>query len=91
MITIDDIKGLSDGNKVILLMEVAPLTDKFAQIMLTQAEFAAMRQGLWTALPLGNGGPDTRCINTRTSAYNDISLPNIPALYSAEEKARDDL
>lgn len=85
MITAKDILDLGDGMKVILLMEQAPLTDRFAQIMLTQAEFKAMREGLWKALPPSEGAENMRQIIT-SDRYSDISIPNIPALYTAEQK-----
>lgn len=90
MIDVKDIEKLGEGQKVILLMEVAPLTDRFAQIMLTQEEFAAMRRGLWTALPYSEIDPEGRKVTT-SSLFDNISIPDIPALYSAEQKENPNL
>lgn len=74
------------GQKVVVLMEVAPNTDRFAQVMLTREEFKSMTAGLWARLPLSPRGDEVRIITTRSTEFSDVRLPEIRTIYTQEEK-----
>ncbi len=80
--------------KVVAFMEIEPLTDKFEQIALTEAQAKELRMKLFDIIAGVPDSPDTAIIDVITDNEVKVTLPDVRESYGEdffkEDEHKDD-